>query len=245
MFSRRYILGAGSVPEFGQGKFVMGKASKDVGTVITAKTRFPPSRRPPRPKTQAEISHIRHIGEVVHAWNQAHGALFHVFSLVAAESDILLAHALWHSIKSDNGQRMMPKEVVKVKFQNPQTSFRTAIFWAVSALDALGTYRNDAAHVEIIAGHSEIIPGMSSKHSSQDRLEKSPLSQHWQLMRGDLYAIVNYLDGIYLGLWQGFPRPLSRRPKLLFANITSDKTQNQRRRTKKINRDKQRKASGK
>lgn len=221
----------------------MGKVSREVATIITANTRFPPSRRPPRPRTAAEKQHIRHIGEIVHAWNHAHGVLFHVFSVVVAGDDISLAHALWHSIQSDKGQRTMLSAVVRDKYPKTNNSIRRAILWAVSALDLLGTHRNDAAHVEVIAGHPDIIPGMSTKTASLERLEKSPVAMHWRIMRGDLYAIMNYLDAVYLALWNGWPRPLSRKPKLLFARTATAKSQARRHRAKKARSESQRQSS--
>lgn len=156
----------------------MGPSSREASSIITADTRFSPSRRPPQPRTSAERQHIRHIGEIVHAWNHAHGVLFHVFSVVVADDNISLAHALWHSIQSDKGQRAMLSAVVRDKYPKSENSIRAAILWAVAALDQLGTHRNDAAHVDIIAGHPEIIPGMSTKAASSERLEKSPVSKH-------------------------------------------------------------------
>lgn len=221
----------------------MGQISKDAVTVITSNTRFPPSRRPPWAKSPAERLHIRHVGEIVHAWNQAHGMLFHVFSVVIVDGDIELAHAIWHTTQSDKGQREMLDAAVRVKFPSPTNSYRTAILWALSAMSDLGTHRNDAVHAQILGGHPEPLPGLSVRTSVADRLELSSVSNHWRLMRGDLYAIFNYLDGIYLGLWQQFPRPLSRRPKLQFARTVSASSQNRSRRKKRQARERQRQSS--
>lgn len=207
--------------------------SKIAATVITANTRFPPSRRPARDKTAAEARYVRHVGEIIHAWNQAHGALFHVFSVVAANEKIDVAYALWHSHSGDKAQRAMLDALVRVKYPKPGNSIRSGIMWALAALDTMGTHRNDAAHAQIISGHTDIIPGMSVKSASAVRLEISPLAQHWRVMRGDLYAIENYLDAIYLALWNDFPRPLSQRPKLQFVHNSSAKTQQKRRLAKK------------
>ncbi|WP_397582809.1 hypothetical protein [Sphingorhabdus sp.] len=222
----------------------MGKVSRNVSTVITASTRFPALRSAPRKRTNAEKLHIKHVGEIVHASNQAHGALFHVFMTVACgRFEIELAHGLWHSVQSDNGQRAMLEAAVKARFPKPTNSYRTGILWAIAALNNLSTHRNDAAHVEIISGFPEIIPAMSSKRSSSERLEKSPLAKHWRVMRGDLFAITHYLEAVYIGLWNDFPRPLSRRPKLQFARTTSESTQQKRRLTKKLAQERQRLSS--
>lgn len=221
----------------------MGKVSKAVATAITASTRFPSSRRPPRTRTAAEIRHIRQVGEIVHAWNHAHGALFHVFSVVVADSDITLAHALWHSLQSDSGQRLMLENVVKEKIPSPRNSMRTAILWSVRALAVLARARNEAAHVEIVGGHDEIMPGMSARTQYALKMENDPLATRWKAIRGDLYGVMNYLDGIYLALWNGFPRPLSRRPRLRSVRLQSEGSQRRNRRAKKATRERQRQSS--
>jgi hypothetical protein len=191
----------------------------------------------------AEELHIRHVGEIVHAWSQAHGALFHIFSLLTFDADIFTAHKLWHSTQSDKAQRAMLEAIVKAKPNNLSKSHCNAILWALSAMDALSPYRNDAVHVEIIAGHPEIIAAMSAKDASQERLEKYPIAKHWKSFCGDMNAVINYLDAVYVALWQHLPRPLSHRPKLRLALITSAKKQRARRLAKKHARNNQRQSS--
>jgi hypothetical protein len=220
----------------------MGKVRSEVG-VFSENTRFPASRRPKFIRTPAESAHIRQIGEIVHAWNHAHGELFHVFSVLVADDDIILAHALWHSIQNDKGQRAMAAAVAKVKIPNPSNQLRQSILWAVTALDKLGTHRNDAAHAEIIQGHPDVTAALSVKTATSERLETSPVSKYWRIMRGDVYAITNYLHAIYLALWRGWSRPLSYRPRLLFVQIANPKNEAKRRQAKKQSRERQRQAS--
>jgi hypothetical protein len=224
----------------------MGKVSKDVGVVITAATRFPSSRRPPHGHSPNERRHIRHIGEVVHAWNTAHDMLYQVFALALAEKrnffgDMGLAHALWHTVQSDKTQREMVAAVVKEKIRDQ--SNREAILWAISALNDLATYRNDAAHVPIMTGHPDIYPNYSAKPGSVERWEKSPIAEHWRMLRGDLYALANYLQGVCFALGINAPRPLSRRPRLLLARATDPRTHDRRRLAKKRARERQRQSS--
>jgi hypothetical protein len=221
----------------------MSKVSREVAVIMDENSRFPASRRPMNGLSTIERRHIRHVGEIVHAWNVAHGTLFKVFTFVATDWDWHFAHALWHSVSTDKGQRDMVEVFVNEKREAPPPLLKDGILWAIRALNELATYRNDATHVEILRNHPEFVPEVSAKPGTVDRFAASPLASHWRRLRGDLYAIANYLDGIHWALWFGGRRPLSRRPRLLFARTKSGRSQNQRRRAKKSARERQRQSS--
>lgn len=221
----------------------MGGVSKEVGTVITARTRGTAKRDPDRAVFPEEKAHIQHIGEVIHAWNCAHGALYRVFARIAVDSDYDLALDLWHTASSDNARRGMLEAFVRARFKTRRLTYRSGILWAVAALNQLTTYRNDAAHAEMIYYYDRMAPGMSTKRKTAERYEKAPLSKHWRALRGDLYAIASYLEQVDFSLWFDYSRPLVRKPRLGLASQSSARQQTVNRKTKIASRERQRIAS--
>lgn len=201
-----------------------------------------PSRRA-RTRFPEEIRYIRQIGEVLHAWNGAHGALFRVFVDVVSMGNYDLAHSVWHSVQSDKYQRDMLESFVRHKFDRKKRSFRAAILWSIAALNELSTRRNDIAHSEMAYFYERPEPGMSIKAAAAKRLEEMPISKQWRKLRGDLNALANYLDYISLSLWMNYPRPLPRRPRLQLVHSKTEQTQKRRHRAKKAVRERQRQSS--
>jgi hypothetical protein len=220
----------------------MIKASRHAAHIITKNTRIKLSRRP-RPETQpAAGKHAKHVGEVIHAWNAAHAALFGIFIRVGAGGDPVLAHALWHTIQSDKTQRDMVQAAVYVKLTRP-LSVLNAVTWGIAALNELSKYRNDSAHTEMMFFRDDSVPGISARRTSMTRLLDNPLDKHWRALRGDLHALASYLIAIDWAIELGLPRPLSRRPLLRLVRSKSAQSQERLRRAKKEARQRQRRSS--
>jgi hypothetical protein len=223
----------------------MGKVSRESVNVITAKTRLRISRRHPGGTPTAVARHAQQTGEVIHAWNLAHGSLFRLFMRIAADDDYILALSLWHTVQSDTTQRQMVAGAVDArlaKYRKNRT-FVGGLNWAIGALNELCAYRNDAAHTEMLIYYDQMVPGLSNKPSMFGRLSKSPLAKHCRALCGDLYAVANYLEIIDFSLRNEMPRPLSRRPRLLLLRSRTALSQERRRRAKKASRERQRQSS--
>lgn len=204
-------------------------------TPITAKTRFHCSRRGPSVSRQHDRRHAQHIGEVVHAWNRAHAGLFALFQRVAADGDYALALGVWHTVPSDSTQRQMLEAAARAKL-GKRRSYLNGVVWGCRVLNELGTLRNDAAHAEMLFYYTELVPGLSTKPGSAERLAQRPLSTHWRQLVGDLNAVTDYLRHLDFSLWMGMPRPLARRPRLQVAVYRSALTRLRVRRAKKAKR---------
>ena len=236
----------GLVPPWGL--IAMSAVSAVIGKVVTAKTRYTTSRRGPANTRAADKRHAQHIGEVVHAWNRAHAGLFWIFLRVAADSNYELAIGMWHALPTDKAQRLLLESIVTVKLRNKK-SLQNAALWAIAVMTELSTYRNDAAHAEMLHYYDELEPGLrmepgaSTKPGSAKRLTDRPLDQSWRQLRGDLHAIADYLAQLDQSLWFGWPRPSCRRPRLQFSRSNTELSQAKRRRAKQATRERQRQSS--
>ncbi len=152
----------------------MSKASASAGRVIAPGCGYTASRRGYTNTREQDRRHALQIGTILHAWNRAHAELFALFRRVVAEGDHLLARSMWDSISSDKGQREILKAAVEVKLAK-SLRFRTAALWAISALDKIGTARNDAAHSAMVWYYDRMEPGISVKPASVNRLTARPI----------------------------------------------------------------------
>lgn len=220
----------------------MGVVAAGAFTPITAASRFPSSRRGPAVSRAADSAYAKALGEVLHAWNRAHAALFIVFVRVATDNDFNLALAIWNTGSSDKVQRDMLEATALVRLAK-RKSYLSAVKWALAAMAEIGTYRNDITHGEMQYYYTRLMPGMTVNESRADRLMRRRLDKNWRAVRGDLHALAAYLEHIQFSLWMGMPRPLSRRPRLRFVHSTSARTLERRRQAKKAAKQRQREAS--
>lgn len=211
-------------------------------TPITASTRFPVSRRGPALSRKDDAAHARALGEVLHAWNRAHAALFMVFARVSTNNDFSLALAIWQTGSGDKAQRQLLDAAANVALQDRRALLH-AVRWALAVMGEIGTYRNDIAHSEMTFYYTELIPGMTVKESAAERLSRRRLDTNWRALRGDLHAIAHYLAHLDATLMLNMPRPLSKRPRLQFVHSSSAQNQATRRRAKKAAQQRQREAS--
>lgn len=220
----------------------MGKVSKEVATIIYPETRLPLSRRGHRYGRDMEAKHARHLGEVIHAWNCAHGALFLIFAELQEPGDYAAASRLWHVAQSDKAQRDMLGALAEVRFK-AKKPYLNGLKWALTALAELSQIRNATAHTEMVVYYDKMIPGLATKDGHSKTLERLPLAKTWVKLRGDLRVIANYLQIIHLSMELSTPRPLTRRPRLQCVRSKSAAIQKRRNLAKKEARERQRQSS--
>ena len=220
----------------------MGKVSSSVGRISKPGRRFVPDRNLTTVEYKLVKAHNQRVGDVIHAHNLAHAALFLIFRDAVVRDTYETAINMWHSVQSDKAQRAMVANFVKHTTLINKTH-KCNILWAITALDELSTFRNDAAHSEFVWTADRLMIGSSTKPAARARLTDLPFEKHWRALKGDLTALGNYLFGVNLSLVLGQPRSLYRRPRLQLARAQSAKTQEQRRRAKKAIRERQRQAS--
>ncbi len=109
------------------------------------------------PPSQEEIDkaigpHLTELGRVVFAWNEMHDKLALLFRVVAGFRSEEVAFAVWHSSKSDMGQRDMLRaaaEEIKAMYKLPRkytAEKLDAICDILSKINAHSNRRNEALH---------------------------------------------------------------------------------------------------
>ncbi len=195
-----------------------------------------------------ELDHAFHIGMMLYSWNRAHAKLFALFKHLLNKENEELTTGLWYTIKDDSSQRRMLAAVV-ASLSGDLKYYRQPLLWAIKAMDAIATYRNDAAHAEMqlfldLDGSGQFFsPSDFNKSELIRRLEEKPVSETWQKVCGDLNAIYNYLNHIDFSLRLSAHRPLTRRPSLQSVRIDTAQSQAKRRRAKLAVRERQRQSS--
>jgi hypothetical protein len=150
-----------------------------------------------------------------------------------------ITRAIWHSHKSDIGQREMLAAVTHQTLREDHPS-HDEILWIVSEAGYLSGKRNDFVHTPMAYLHDErgvsLIPHpFEAEERRIHRLEKimstDGASHH---LRNDYYALGNYAREISAWLGrreQDSNPPLPQRPILLAAKLLGDDRQTTRRRS--------------
>lgn len=220
----------------------MSAVRGDIGKISKPRQRFTPERRQRDVHEPTVAAHNQRVGEIIHAYNLAHSNLFVIFRRLAPEPTQDAALDLWHTSKTDRGQREMLAAMVK-HTNKLGGVYRNAIMWAIGRLGELSEYRNNAAHVEMRHYYDVAVIGASAKHSAAIDLKNSPIDKHHRDLVGDLFALGNYLFDIEVDLLMGEALPSSRRPRLKLARSVSAAAQKQKKKAKKAARDRQRQSS--
>ena len=220
----------------------MGKVSAKACRVSVPGKRFTANRRLSAIERDLIRPHCKRVGEVIHAYNSAHASLFKLFMRLAANEDYEQALDLWHTAKTDRGQRDMLEVVVRHSKTLNQT-YRRNILWSIASLNELAQFRNEAAHTDMIWYYDRLVPNLGTKAHVMERLLETPFEKNWRPLRGDLIALSTYLGLIDLSLAAGSTWPLTRKPQLQLARSTSVRTQTQRRHAKTKARERQRQSS--
>lgn len=184
---------------------------------------------PADPKQRAAMKrHARQVGEIVYAWNSAHGAIFWVFWTLLGKGHAV-AHGLWHSLQSDIAQRQLLEQLAS-NTESHTISIRKAASWLVWAMDELSPYRNAAAHVQMYYHHPDLLPSDStSRPKYVERLSKSPVEKYWRKLRGDLRAIEVYAVDLHVAIMMKNARPYTHRPQLRLVLAKNAKSRRQNR----------------
>src|ERR1700730_4146181 len=111
------------------------------------------SRRPSGGDTIRRLwrGHAHQVGEVVTAWNDLHASFFYLFETLSGANHPRsreIAHAIWHSIQSDNTQREMMLRVALVALP-PKSRTLAQVKWLKETADKMAKMRNDPAHTQI------------------------------------------------------------------------------------------------
>jgi hypothetical protein len=220
----------------------MGKVSSNAAAVSRPGKRFHCSRRWSKLVAGLVKPHNQHVGDVIHAYNSAHAGLFILFWRLVANENYDLAISMWHTAKSDRSQRDLIEAFIANSTEIKKT-YKNAILWSITSLNQLASFRNDAAHSEMIWYYDQLIPGLATKPSSQERLLKLPFERHWRKLKGDLIALSIYLIMIDMSISLNERSPSPKRPRLQLVRSTPEHTQKRRRLNKKEARERQRQAS--
>ena len=160
------------------------------------------------------------VGKVMWAWNYSHSAFATLFNAIVAGPHGNIGYALWHSQKSDSGQRDLLRAAADEKFSRNKLILRR-IRWALNTAGQLSALRNDAAHMatawtvgksppEIVPNPTATAPVRYKRITSHEDFEK--LLTH---LRGDLIALAHFTFALNaIVLIPDFGYPLPRRPRL-------------------------------
>jgi hypothetical protein len=186
------------------GGFVMG---------LKSKREYIRRRLKPAPHTGFK-EYCQLIGEVTWASNTLHGDFQAAFwQLMPGRKG--LARDLWHTIKSDDGQRSLLKAAI-LQSDDHNTRRGKALLWALNQAGTLSGYRNDAIHTAFQAVHrgKGMTPGVWADPKRVERLNKHGYKRLFTLLRGDLAALSVYVGAIWMDMMFDERVPLPRRPRL-------------------------------
>lgn len=167
-------------------------------------------------------AHARQIGEIAIAWNWLHTSCFRIFQILSEAKNprhLNIAHAIWHSLRSDSEQRQLMLNVARHSLL-PKSRVYLQIKWLKETADRLASSRNDPVHTPIAlltlgSGKTEIVPDIFyARREAVDRLQKSPLGKNWQKIRGDIRVLSLFASIISRNL-EDAQLPLPRKPRML------------------------------
>lgn len=105
------------------------------------------------------------LGKTAHAWNHLQEELAQLFSDLTGTDDLGLA--LWHTLRSDRGQRDLLEAALKSRLEDEEwrekyPRAKEDIGWLLTECNNLANRRNDAVHAPctmgIKSGQLEIVP---------------------------------------------------------------------------------------
>jgi len=104
----------------------------------------------PAIRTSAFEPYVAAVGRLNYAWNNLHETLSKLFVAIASPTLPNIILSVWHSTRSDRGQRDMllaalvasPEDRWSPRLPGP----RNALIWLVQRVDELAESRNDAVH---------------------------------------------------------------------------------------------------
>lgn len=98
--------------------------------------------------------HALEIGKVVLIWNTLHQTLARLFWVVSGIDNGMISEAIWQSMTSDRGQRLMLSDVVKAAFEGKTDAADQRVFreinWLLCQVEKLSEPRNNVVHVPLV-----------------------------------------------------------------------------------------------
>ena len=98
------------------------------------------------------------LGEVALAWNDFNMVLSSVFGTALKIPNLMVADALWNSLKSDRAQRDMLRALIylEVMGHNIPTNIRCEVKWVLDKADSLEEARNNALHSPLLSDQGSV-----------------------------------------------------------------------------------------
>jgi hypothetical protein len=131
-----------------------------------------------------------------------------------------MANRIWHSIQSDKAQRELLLNAAEASVSLRSPGLFADIKWAIDRANDIGGQRNAVAHTSVWTviqpdGKRTVTPDpQSSRWSAIARLTATPTAKIWRKVRGDLYALADFVSLIDAHVRHGPLAPLRSRPRL-------------------------------
>src|ERR1700761_6518885 len=104
------------------------------------------TKRKVHPRLEPHASHYaKHVGLLSWTLNNVQVNLQAIFCDLLDRSNVEIGKAIWHAIKSDDGQRTVVMELAKVHPTISDT-MRSGIIWVADSTGKIAAFRNDAVH---------------------------------------------------------------------------------------------------
>lgn len=163
------------------------------------------------------------LGKFNLAWNNLQDYLSLVFS-TAINSEVPLAHAIWHSTPNDRAQREMLRAAAQVTFLD-KTAFppkaQDDILWLLDRTQTLADRRNDAVHSPFIFkfsgdGKFELVPQAFLGHPRASKLVGKDILQEFRWYRACAEKLSFFAYRLFYGLKHDKDRrqPWPQRPQM-------------------------------
>lgn len=159
------------------------------------------------------------IGQMTLAWNDLHQTLGVLFWVVSNVANALMPFAVWHSSKSDRGQRDMLRALIDLDAvgYDLNSKNREEVRWILGQVNTLEDLRNDAIHSPMLNAPDR--PGgvgvMAHEfgHQRAKKLANKDLVREFNWFYDSVVVLNNYAADI---AWSLTPRsaPFPERPQM-------------------------------
>lgn len=175
------------------------------------------------------------LGYVSWTWNALHADLCDLFWEITGISSPDIPRAIWHSAKSDSGQREMLRAAARARLTKDSECL-SELLWLLGEVDQLAAFRNDAFHT-LWTVHREIVrdptpedyrklatavPDLDRGNPRGARLQGKPAGEVFKALCGHCMTLVQFARALGLrvqGWDNGEPLPeRPMRPSVLLPN---------------------------
>ena len=180
--------------------------------------------RHPRRRLHSRISasvkeYAQQAGLISWASNNVQMNLQAMFCTLMLPHKFETTNAMWHAIKSDDGQRSLLLAVTKGAYQ-PRSKFLASVIWAVDAAGKLAALRNDAIHTATTMQANRdrgwyVVPSEDwGQPARVERLNRLGHKKAFKLVFGDLNQLSEYTHFLSVKAGADPSVTLPRRPRL-------------------------------